>query len=172
MSNNGDPGEDFYHVLNPPMVVSGRVEIVDDGEEPFGFENGLAVRFSCINDNECGPGYNYHVILVDGRIREVDDHSITSITPWTPNTVLPQPKTDQPDEVAAAAERVYSLLVDKPRTRPALAQSISASKRWLIPDAIRLLESQNRFAIDRDGIYWAMDKGQPQPAELAKNFKR
>lgn len=91
MCNNGDPGSDFFHILNPPMVVSGRVEILDDGEEEFDFENGLAVRFSSINTDGKVPGHNYHVILSDGRIRQVDEHSITSITPWTPNTVLPKP---------------------------------------------------------------------------------
>lgn len=84
-----DMTEHFVTPLSPPMIVSGRVVVVDedDGEEPFDFENALAVALS---ENWAKGAdtsiYTYTVVMPNGRVYEVSDHYVTSAVPWTPPT--------------------------------------------------------------------------------------
>lgn len=74
--------ESFNQPLNPPLVVSGRVEIVDEVEKPFDFENGLAVTLMTTGYLDSETMYFiYLVVMPTGRVYEVSDHLITSAVP-------------------------------------------------------------------------------------------
>lgn len=74
---------DLSFPLNPPLVVSGRVEIVSPGEQPFDFTDGLAVATygGLIGDSLC---MDYLVVMPTGQIYEVNQNTVTSARPWEP----------------------------------------------------------------------------------------
>lgn len=183
----------FLIPLNPPLVVSGRVEVVDerDGEQPFDFEHGLAVAISeNWVDGEDTADYSYKVVMPSGRVYEVDNTLITSAEPWTPadhrgTVALTQAATQRARhsnprgtrsaiadvELANFANELWEALALTPMTNLQMRRwAGSDARQKLITHAIRDLNERDLIARDRRHLYWAKHQGQLLPANRADEF--
>lgn len=75
-------------------------------------------------------------------------------------------------KVAAFAEEMYRTLAVCPLTNRDLRRKFSNKRKTMIRPAVELLESQGRLDVDKNGLYWAIYKGIPQPFEMANQFSR
>lgn len=73
-------------------------------------------------------------------------------------------------DVVAVAEYLYQKLAERPLLNKELRNKLSHTRRAKLRPALELLEAQGRFAVDRNGLYWALYKGIPQPLEMANQF--
>lgn len=177
--------------LNPPLVVSGRVEAVRDDEQPFTFDQGLAVAISESWSNSGDtPDYDYVVVLPNGRVYEVSCYLITSAEPWTPadhrgTVALTQAATQRARlsnprgtrsaiadvELANFANELWEALALTPMTNLQMRRwAGSDARQRLITHAIRDLNERDLIARDRRHLYWAKHQGQLLPANRADEF--
>lgn len=90
--------DEYRFPLNPPLVVSGRVEIVSPGEQPFDFTHGMAVALHGELDSQEDAPYMYYIVVMpNGWVYEVDHRNITSARPWEPGACAPLPTPVNPD---------------------------------------------------------------------------
>ncbi|MGV0656536.1 hypothetical protein ABQE48_22005 [Mycolicibacterium thermoresistibile] len=169
----------FLIPLNPPLVVSGRVEVVDesDGERPFDFENGLAIAVSeNWLDGEYTADYSYKVVMPNGRVYEVDNTLITSAEPWTPsarpvNNIAALSGGSTPAPSAFSTEVWNELSSNGPMSiKEIRAWAGGDARRRMVTVALRDLQDRGLIVIDGGGRYWATHKGQLLPFVRSAEF--
>lgn len=160
--------------LNPPLVVSGRVEVVREDEQPFDFENGLAVALAEMLDSD-GTHYDYSVVMPNGRVYEVGCYLITSAEPWTPNA-RPVNNSERgggstPAPSAFSTEVWNELSSNGPMSiKEIRAWAGGDARRRMVTVALRDLQERGLVVIDGGGRYWATHKGQLLPFVRSAEF--